>query len=97
MQPDAAARGASTELRGMRRAMDGEVAVVEDRVRHRGTVVEGGAVVARQRLRLKAPAWCAIDPRGDRPRIAVLPVHDHGHPLARLVDSHNDVRARVTR
>src|SRR5262245_457786 len=97
MQPDAAARGPSTELRDVRCAMDGEVAVVEDRVRHRSIVVEGGAMVAGQRLRPKASAWCAIDPRGDRPRIAVLPVHDHGHPLVRLVDPHKNFRARVAR
>src|SRR5262249_26784815 len=90
MQPDEAARRRSAEPRDMRRAMDGEIAVVEDRIWHRRIVVEGRAVVARERLRAEGPARRAIDPGGDRPGIAVLAVDDHGHPLARLVDADHD-------
>src|SRR5499427_861530 len=97
MQPDAAARRRSAEPRDMRRAMDGEIAVVEDRIWHRRIVVEGRVVVARERLRAEGPARRAIDPGGDRPGIAVLAVDDHGHPLARLVDSDHDIGAGVTR
>src|SRR5215831_9283708 len=97
MQPDAAARRRSAEPRDMRRAVDGEIAVVEDRIWHRRVVVEGRAVVARERLRAEGPARRAVDPGGDRPGIAVLAVDDHGHPLARLVDPDHDVGADVTR
>src|SRR5262249_45662760 len=56
MQPDAAAGRRSAELRDVRRAVDGEIAVVEDRIWHRCIVVEGRAVVARERLRAEGPA-----------------------------------------
>src|SRR5215475_359504 len=93
MQPDAAAGGRSAELRDVRRAVDGEIAVVEDRIWHRCIVVEGRAVVARERLWAEGPARRAIDPGGDGPGIAVLAVDHHGHALARLVDSDHDVRS----
>ena len=48
MQPDAAFRGPPAELRDMGGAVDGEIAVVENRIRHRRVVVDGRAVVARQ-------------------------------------------------
>src|SRR6516164_5376742 len=97
MQPDAAAGRRSAKLRDVRRAVDGEIAVVEDRIGHRCIVVEGRAVVARERLRAEGPAWRAIDAGRDRPGIAVLAVDDHGHPLARLVDTDHDVGAGITR
>jgi hypothetical protein len=40
MQPDTAARGRAAKSRDMRRPVNGEIAVVEDRVRHRSIVVE---------------------------------------------------------
>src|SRR5262249_5256047 len=55
------------------------------------------AVVARERVRAEGPARRAINAGGDRPGIAVLAVDDHGHPLARLVDTDHDVGADVTR
>src|SRR4051812_44050569 len=93
MQPDTAARGRTAKARDMRRPVNGEIAVVEDRVRHRSVV--GRPMVSRERLRAEGPARRAVYAGGYRPRMAVLPVDDHGHALARLVDPDQDISASV--
>ena len=97
MQPDTAARGRAAKSRDMRRPVNGEIAVVEDRVRHRSIVVECRPMVSRERLRAEAPARRAVYAGGYRPSMAVLPVDDHGHALARLVDPDQDISASVAR
>src|SRR6478735_2112515 len=97
MQPDTAARGRTAKSRDMRRPVNGEIAVVEDRVRHRSIVVECRPMVSRERLRAEAPARRAVYAGGYGPRMAVLPVDDHGHALARLVDPDQDITASVAR
>src|SRR3984893_19446290 len=56
MEPDAATRRRSAELGDVRRAVDGEIAVVEDRIWHRRIVVERRPVISRPRLRTEGPA-----------------------------------------
>src|SRR4029077_18805993 len=96
MQTEQAAGGRTAKSRDMRRPVNGEIAIVEDRVRHRSIVVECRPMVSRERLRAEAPARRAVYAGGYGPRMAVLPVDDHGHALARLVDPDQDITASVT-
>ena len=52
-------------------------------------------MVSRERLRAEGPAPRAVYAGGYRPSIAVLPVDDHGHALARLLDPDQDISASV--
>src|SRR5258708_5915696 len=91
MQADATARGPAAELADVRRAMNGEVAVVEDRIGHRRVAVDARSMIAVKRLWPERPARRAADAGRDRPGVALLAVNDHGHALARLVDPDDDV------
>ena len=92
----AAVGGGSAEAVDLVAAVDRVAAMEEDRIRHRGVVIQLRKMRPLQALRMVHPARRRIagPGSGNRPAVARLAVHGHRHRLAALVDRNDNVGLR---
>lgn len=92
IEPHAAMRGRPAQLRNLVGAVDGESAIEEDRMRHRGIIVFAREPAPGQHLRVVGARRCNVSPprRRNPPVVARHAVDDDGHSLTRAVDVDDD-------